>query len=231
MQEKGTTMHVLKPVTRERSARLPLTAADALHHFVGRVIAPDCDSWRVRDGARERLAQRALSCLVEPAPDDLVLGAALRDGPSYVLAVLARQAGEVRLQLDPRSQLTAADGELTLSAAAGIRLEAPALELSSQRLQVVAERGSLWIDSLALLSSFLRVDVSKAALVARALETFAESIATRAKRVWRHSSELEQVQAAELQLRVDGTLDVRGRDALLSAKQLFKLNGEQVHVG
>jgi hypothetical protein len=230
-------------VERVAGEREPLSAASAIGprlpdaepgpiQFVARVGAIDGDGVRLCDAAGERLARRARSCLVAPVVDDLVLGLRLPDGRAYLLAVLERDGRELSLQLGPGAQLTASNGELTLSAENAIRLETPrAIESRSHQLQLVAARGSLLFGSLALLGERLRLDLSEAALVARAVETFAESIATHARRVLRRSSELEQVQVAELQLRVDRTLDVRARDALLAAQKLFKLNGEQVHVG
>jgi hypothetical protein len=150
-----------------------------------------------------------------------------------VLAVLERtQAAPISLRLDPDVQLQAAGGTLTLKATGGMRFESSrAIDLLANTLNVVAERGSVLVHSLSLLSECLRLDTGRASLVATAIETFAERISTRAGRVTRHIAGLEQVQAAEFQLRVDNTLELRGQNALFSAKQLFKLNGEQVHVG
>jgi hypothetical protein len=202
-------------------------------HEVGRVVARHGDAWVTKSAQDEQVAKRALSCLLEPQVDDLVLIANLADGRSYLLAVLERaRAGEVHIAIDVDTELVAVDGTLSVRAPKGIRLaSAGTIGLVGRAIHLMADEGTLLVKSLSVLSEVCRVQAGSTTLLANVVESIAERVSSYAQRVLRRTEELEQVQAGELQVRVAGNLDVRGRNALLSAQQLVKLNGQQVHLG
>ena len=77
----------------------------------------------MRPRAGDYRACRAVSYLVEPRCDNLVLCTRLDDGRGYILAVLERTAhAELRVALDASTTVSVRDGELQLRARNGIRL-------------------------------------------------------------------------------------------------------------
>jgi hypothetical protein len=199
----------------------------------GRVVARHGDAWVIQSAQGEQVARRAPSCLLEPRVDDLVLSVNLGDGRNYLLAVLERiGAGEVHIAIDVETELVADDGTLSVRAPKGIRLASTGtLGLVGRAIDLVADEGTLLVKSLSVLSEVCRVHASQTTLLANVVESIAERVSSYARCVLRRTEELEQVQAGELHVRVAGNLDVRGRNTLLSAQQLVKLNGEQVHLG
>jgi hypothetical protein len=203
-------------------------------HELGRVVASEGDAWVIQSEQGEQVARRALSCLLEPQVDDLVLVAKLDNGRrSYLIAVLERaRAGEVHIAIDVDTELVAVDGTLSVRAPKGIRLASTeTIGLVGRAIHLMADDGTLLVRSLSVLSDTCRVHASHITLLANVIESIAERVSSYAQRVLRRTEELEQIQAGELQVRAAGNLDVRGRNALLSAQQLVKLNGEQVHLG
>jgi hypothetical protein len=143
-----------------------LNALNAADELACVVRADTAHCW-VHTRAGEYRACRAVSCLVEPRCDDLVLCTRLDDGRCYILAVLERSArAELCVALDASTTLSVRDGELQLRARNGIRLVSDgAVGVVGQSIHLLADEGTLLVKSLSLLAERVRVDVSRARLV------------------------------------------------------------------
>jgi hypothetical protein len=73
--------------------------------------------------------------------------------------------------------------------------------------------------------------VAKVAFVGQELESVFTRLTQRAKRVFRFVEELDQTRAGTVDLRADKLVAVRGENAIISARVLAKLDGEQIHLG
>jgi hypothetical protein len=161
-----------------------LNAADDL----GRVLRRDGTGWLIRTRMTELVARRAASCLLDPAVDDLVLITGTDDGRNYILAVLERARPAVmRITLDANTALIAEHGTLSVRANGGIRLlsDGP-IGVIGRSLHLMADEGTLIVQSLSLLSKLVRIDASKASLVANVVESIADRLHCRARRIVQH---------------------------------------------
>lgn len=167
-----------------------------------------------REGERVT-ACRAVSCLVEPEPGDLVLfgGAASR---LYVLAVLERAGGA------PVCLAVAGDMEI----AAGGRLA-----LRSESLDVAATTGAVTVGALSLAGGKVSARFGAMTLVADAIESLVTRLMTRAKRSYRFVEESEQLRAADIDYRAEGHLHLRGETSTVQARVLVKMDANQIHMG
>lgn len=105
-----------------------------------RVLAITGERCVVQDEAGTREAARAVSCLIQPQPEDEVLIVA--SGPRvFILAVLARAGlGDATLALPDRAaSLAIAAPSIALNATARLRLEAPEVAVTSRRFHLVAD--------------------------------------------------------------------------------------------
>ncbi len=79
----------------------------------------------MRAGACDYDAKRAVSCLVEPVAEDIVLLALLPNGAAYVLSVLERDEGaRATLSTDGDLEIRQRHGRVTIAAQDGIALVA-----------------------------------------------------------------------------------------------------------
>jgi hypothetical protein len=154
-----------------------IDAADEL----GRVMRIAGDRMVVRTRMREWHATRALSCLVEPQRDDLVLCTRFDDGRCYVLAILEREDTSLQLRLGEGAALSFKGGEVCLRACAGIRFVSDdVVGVIARSIHVMANEGTLLIKSLSFLSELIHIDAARVRLIAGLVESTAKRRVRRA---------------------------------------------------
>jgi phosphatidate phosphatase APP1 len=218
------------------------TSLDRGELFIGLVIEPEPRSQpRARSEGNETIsvlvrdraieAERAASCLLEPAPGDQVL-LALGEETSFVIAVLARKdaaASAVRLGdgvgLEVRGDaLRISAGSIDLQGAKAVSCSAPELALRADRAGVIVK--SVDVIGHVLESSFHRVRT-----LARSVEALADDVTAMMKRSIRIVSDLDQTRARTIDTRAEGTITVHGENTAVTASAVAKIDGAQVHIG
>lgn len=116
----------------------PFGAADGLSS--ARVLAITGERCLVQDEAGTREASRAVSCLIQPQPEDEVLIVA-SGRRIFILAVLTRTGlGDATLTLPDRAaSLAIAAPSIALNATARLGLEAPEVAVTSRRFHLVTD--------------------------------------------------------------------------------------------
>lgn len=183
----------------------------------GRVLACDGTAITILRHGRQEAAQRAFSCLVEPAPGDLVLvGEA--EGQAFILAVLARPGDAPMRVAMPDGATIGAPGDGRLAIDAGsIALRADSTDVTTRSLDVTAGRTAASLGRLSLL--------------AETIETLAQRIVGRFRRSIRIIEESEQLRAREIDQRASGHLQMRGDAVTMQGRALVKLRADQIHLG
>jgi hypothetical protein len=186
----------------------------------------------VRLGAVLVEAERAKSCLVAPEPGDKVL-CAVEPEATYVLSVLAsRSSAPTRLEADGDLELGAPRGRVVVRGREAVQLRSEGeIELAGPLLRVEARTGEVAIDELGFFGRLLRADVKVVKLLAHELDTVAERITARVRRVFRFVEEIDQTRAGMVDMRAESLLALRGENAVIAARVLAKVDGEQIHLG
>ena len=178
-------------------------------------------------------ARRAVSCLVAPEPGDRVLVAALEDGTVYVLAILEREAGHATaISVDGDLTVQLPNGRFSVAAQEGMNLiSGKDVAIVTGGLEVNAVRGSFAVEHLSFLGTFLQANIEKAKLVAGSLDSSLDRLSQRVKRSYRFVEEIDQVRADQIDYAAKKSLSLHARNAMVTAEELVKLDGEQIHVG
>lgn len=209
------------------------TAAAAAGTTVGEVVLRAGDEMLLVEAGSARLpARRAVSCLVEPEPGDLVLLGGGGERP-YILAVLERR-GTAPLRLAVRGDLElAAGGRLALRGEMAAEMASPTkLTLAAgDELTVTGRRARLLLEEMVHVGRSLASHVGKLKVVGEALETLADRILSRARRSYRFVGEGDHLRSGTIDHRAEGTLHLRGRDALVTASTIAKVDAGQIHLG
>jgi hypothetical protein len=186
----------------------------------------------VRHGSSTSSARRAKSCLVAPEIGDNVLCAFGPDG-AFVLAVLEGGEGApTRLAVDGDLHVESRDGRVAIASPRGIDLvSGGAVAMTSAEVHVRAGKGSVTVDELGFFGKLLRAEVAKVVLAAQEVDTVLTRLTQRAKRVFRFVEELDQTRAGTVDLRAQNLVAIRGENAIISARVLTKVDGEQIHLG
>lgn len=207
--------------------------ATALHGELARVNRAEGDALRVSAAGGEYRARRAASCLLAPSPGDLVMVATSARGDCWVLAVLERaEEGATALEVDGDLTLRARGGAVTVAADEGVRVASGAeVSVVAPSVRVAADAVKGVFETMALLGAALEVDAGRVRAAAGVIDTVAERVSAKAQRVYRVVEEFEQVRAGRLDWLARKVLSLRSEHAVIHAKQLVKVDGDQIHLG
>jgi hypothetical protein len=197
-----------------------------------RVIGREGGAFAVRAGNRRLEARRAAGCLVEPEEGDRVLLAWIGD-ERFILSVLAREPGAAsRLSVDGDLELRVPAGRFVVASQHGIDLTTAAdANLTAGELNVTAARAKLFVQALEALGERVEAQWSRAKIVAEKVDGIFERLHQRVARSYRFVREMDQVRAANLDYRAEHTARVHAENAVITADDVVKVDGEQVHIG
>lgn len=183
------------------------------------------------DGGGELVARPAASCLLAPEIGDRVLVAV--GDESFVLAVLTRDdTTPRRVVFEGDTRLEVTGGRLDLAAERGVGVTTPrAVSIFAQKVAARASVGELFVDGIDVVAKSARSQIDKLSLVATTYDAVVERIAERTKRVYRFVEEIDRLRARHLDYRAEKTAQITADNTAVTARQVAKLDGEQVHIG
>ncbi len=204
-----------------------------LSQDIGTVAAAGESAWTVRAAAGEHEARRAVSCLVAPEVGDEVLLAAMGDGRAWILAVLERRAGAaIQLEADGDVAWRLRKGRFSVAAQQGLDLAtAGKASVIAGELLVTAAEAVLHLDRLSYLGRLVHAEVEKVKLFAGSLDSVLDRFWQKVKRSYRFVEEADHVRADQIDYAAEQNVHLRGRNALVTAEQLVKVDAEQIHLG
>ncbi len=206
----------------------------ALSHEIGQVTATrEGGLFAVRTEAGEYRAKRAVSCLIEPEEGDTVALLTTPAGSCYVTAVLEREAGATgRIVADGDLEIQLRSGHFSVAAQEGVNLlSSGEVSIVGGSLRVNAQEGNVVLERLSFLGAFARAEVEKIKVVAGSLDQVLDRFSQRVKRSFRHVEELDQVKAEHIDYAAKSSMSLHAQNALITAEELVKVDGEQIHVG
>lgn len=196
------------------------------------VVAREGKEVIIRADGRVCRAGQAAGCLLSPEAGDRVLVAFVGD-ERFVLSVLTRDAeAPSRVEIEGDLELRLPKGRFTVAAQEGIDLTtAGETQVTSRVLSLHALEGNVLIDKLRALGSSLTSEVSRMRVVAESVDSLVERVHQRWKRAYRFIEDREQVKAKHLDYRAEQTARIHAENAVMTADDLVKLDGKQVHIG
>jgi hypothetical protein len=199
--------------------------------FIDRV--EEQGGFRVRTRAELVRAERAASCLLEPAPGDKVLVALSEDrAEAYIVAVLARRDADAKTELKIEGDLKVDARTVELVGKEGISLlTAGDLETAAERLRMKASDAKLFLTSMAYIGGEVVGRVRVAKVAGSMLDGAWQTVRQQARRVYRDVVEGEYVRASTMDVRCDNALALHGENASVTAKKLIKMDSGQILMG
>ena len=94
-----------------------------------------------------------------------------------------------------------------------------------------AQKGTVAVQEIGFFGRLLQAEVAKVALVAQEVDSVVTRLSQRAKRVFRFVEEIDQTRAGTVDIRAQSLLGLRAENAVISARVLAKVDGEQIHIG
>jgi len=177
--------------------------------------------------------RRAVSCMIEPVAGDRVLVAPDGAGNAYVLAVLERASAlPVRVVFEGDAEFVAPLGRISLAARDGIGLTSThSIDLTSQDLRVQAVDAQFTLERSTFAGACLSACVDTIKLAATSFDAMMDRWTQRVRQSLRRVEELDQLKAGQIDHAARDTLALHGNNALVTAKKLVRVDGEQIHIG
>jgi hypothetical protein len=98
-------------------------------------------------------------------------------------------------------------------------------------VDVTATEGRVAVDRLSFFSSFVEAELGRARVLAATLDSVIERAHARLSRSYRVVTELDQVKAERIDYSARKTASIHAENTLVSAEELVKVDGEQIHLG
>ncbi|HZZ06513.1 DUF3540 domain-containing protein [Paraburkholderia sp.] len=210
----------------QRSMPAPHTGTEHTDNRIGTVITVLHDDVLLVTGDDGALltCKRAFSCLIAPVIRDRV--AVCSNGPrhGYVLAVLERAPGnETRIRIEGDLHIDAT-GDVRLNAAREIAMDGERLTVTTHDAELTAARSTLVCDEFEGRIGLVR-------LLGRTLEAVVERIVQISKTSFRSIETIDHLRAAHIDYAASESVRLHGKNTLLTAEHLSKLDAEQIHLG
>lgn len=204
-----------------------------VYQETGTVIRIDESSFYVRAAGGNYLAQKAVSCLVEPQVDDLVLVACQANGQAYILAILERNSYvPTCISVTGDFNIQVAHGRFSVSSAQGLDfMSASELSLTSPELQVHTQKANVFMEHLSYLGQRFYGEVERMKTVAVTVDSFIQRVSQKIKRSYRTVEEMDHVRAEQIDYHAEKNMNLHGKNALITANDLVKVDGDQIHLG
>lgn len=138
-------------------------------------------------------------------------------------------ANTIDLQSRSNIQLSVKDALGQLISAISIRSQC--LKLSSNQLELSAQRTSLYSKSTNFIGEIFKANVKESTLVTETLTTLANTITEKAKNVYRMVEELTQLRTGRMRTLVKNTLHIKANKTYMTSEEDFKVNAEKIHLG
>lgn len=173
----------------------------------------------------------AKSCLVVPDEGDKVLCAVDAEGVYVVAVVSGREGAPTRITAEGDLELSAS-GRVSMRGAEGVEVAGGGpVHVLGPEVHVRAQKGTVAVEELGFFGKLVQAEVTKVALVAREVDSIVTRLSQRAKRVFRFVEEIDQTRAGTVDIRAQSMLGLRAENAVISARVLAKVDGEQIHIG
>ena len=199
----------------------------------GTVLRVEGDRVVVQGASAVLYCRRAVSCVVDPRADDLVLFAGIASGERYVLAVLERPGDPAAVWSSAGPvTLAAPEGGVTVAARDGVHVVTPAaVRVTSDGLSVTAREGDLAVQALTYVGAAVAANLDDIKLTAQRIDTVAERLSQKLKRAYRAVSEIDQLRAEQGDWSFRKTLGLHAANVVATATELVKVDGDQIHLG
>lgn len=213
------------------ATRPQLPAYDPIQ-LVGHVLSIDNGMFTVQcDGADWRCA-RALSCLVEPQIGDEVLVSGPDRHRVFLLAIIARpESTAVTLSVTGDMTIRSEAGAVNVHSAMLTHIHSnQAVKLTAPRHEQENDSASMKIGQMHYLGKQLDAVLGSTDFFSNVIGLMSDSFKSVARLCFRHVKEVDHVRAQTIDYEAEKLTRVHGGYTTLTAQEVMKINGDQIHM-
>lgn len=189
--------------------------------------------YSVESEGRVLRCQRAASCLLRPETGDTVLVTG-PDAQRLYLTAVAEQADARSARIDVAGDLTLASERGAVSVESPTRLSlqgGEGLHMTSARLDIDAAAADCRVGRLAYRGEEAHATVLNIRVVGRVYEAIVDRLVHLSKTAFRMTEGIDQVRATRIDYHASEMARLHGRNTVVTAQDLVKLDAKQIHMG
>lgn len=178
-------------------------------------------------------AKQAISCLIQPTLSDRTLIETQINGESYITTILERSGNVTpQIKIEGGLQLKVEGGSLQLVSEQGIELTTlKSICMTSEQFDLRADEGNIYLARLSYLGQYLMTQVEKINVLGGVMNCVIDRITQKLKSSHRIVDGMEYVRSRHMDYQASHTMQLHGKNTLLTAEELVKLDGDQIHLG
>jgi hypothetical protein len=198
-----------------------------------RVIDKSGILYEVETGSGIFQVNRAVSCLVEPQPNDTVLIVRREFEPGYILAVLERQnQDKTILQFSGDVEIKTENGRIEVLAKDGLDLSSSKeINVTSHEFNLAAAKGAVTINNLTFWGCFFETHVDKIKTITENIELFVKHFFQKSEQSRKIVDQLDYIKSNQISYEAESTLQLRGTFSQMTAKEDIHIDGERINIG
>ena len=175
---------------------------------------------------------QALSCLVEPQVGDEVIISGPDHDRVYLIAVVSRSSdAPIAIKMQGDLAISSTTGSVSLHSATDTRISSDAtLTLNSAHYEQANDTAKLTIGQMSYAGETMEATVGKTTLFSSMVNFMADRINSVARLCFRHIKEVDHVRAQTIDYEAEKLTRVHGGYTTLTAQDVMKINGDQIHM-
>jgi hypothetical protein len=208
-----------------------LAAPEEASQLTGTLLRLEGETMVVRTEVGDVRARRAVSCLVSPELHDFVL-VATQGKSAWVLAVLERESTKATLVADGDLEVRVPNGKFSVASQDGIDLVSQkSVNLLAEQIGIHANTAKIVANDIVALGSKVLAELTETRIRGSILDKVFERVSEKVQRSFRRVEEIDQLKAKQVDYHAEHTMSLRSENFVANAKELVKVDGEQIHFG
>ncbi len=190
-----------------------------------RTVFPD--HFLLETGSERIVAQRAVSCLLEPSIGDECLCSITKDSSgdtAWIISVLTRTATR-------QAELRLPENVKVVSPLGHIAFEATSLSMTAEKMRLKADEACVTFTCASVASKTARLTVGTLKTVASYVSLVADRVLQYSQSYSRTTAGLDRTEAPHIEITAQQLLKLKGEYALVEGEHLVKARGAQIHFG
>lgn len=203
---------------------------DATDLQTGLIKGGEADAYTVQTKDGVVAARPAVSCLVQPHTDDLVL-LTRQVNRYFIIAVLERQGNAINMNV-PGDLRIRAHGQLAIESEHQLKLSAAQdIQLTGLSVNLVAGLAFLTAQTLKLQAPRVEADHDEVEFRTRRLSSWTQQVYQRADSVMRWVETVETANIGQWVQNVRQAYMLHAQHAVVTARGDVRIDGERIHMG
>lgn len=200
-------------------------------HLIGTVKKQQEQQFVVECDGHEWICRLAASCLLQPQVDDVVLISGPERERVYLIAVI-EQAQQNQSTVSVPGELNISAQSVRIRSEAGMQLQGGTeLDMKTAQLKMSAEKGQCVVDEMQYVGRELKSTVGMVRLIGKVYESIMDRLSFMSRTSFKITEEVEHMRAGTIDYQAEQSARLHSKYTMVTAKDLVKVDGKQIHMG